>query len=62
MIDFDGYITDETVEKTRQVLENSGLVTEMVNHNYELARRHYSLPVLQRELETLLVECFGEEV
>jgi len=62
VIEFDGYITDETVEKTRQVLENPGLAAEMAEHNYRLARRHYSFSMLERRLQTILAECFGEDV
>ncbi len=62
VIEFDGYITDETVEHTRRVLESPALVQEMAEHNYQLARRHYSFSVLERRLQTLLAECFGEEV
>jgi glycosyltransferase involved in cell wall biosynthesis len=60
VIDFQGYITDATVEKTRRVLEEPGLAAEMAEHNYRLGKRFYSYAVLERNLETLLVECFGE--
>jgi glycosyltransferase involved in cell wall biosynthesis len=61
VIEFDGYITDETVQKTSQVLENPGLAQEMAEHNYQLARRHYSLSMLERRLQTILADCFGED-
>jgi mannosylglucosylglycerate synthase len=61
VIEFDEYITQETVDRTRQVLENPELSEEMVENNYLLAKRHYSYTVLERHLLTLLAETFGEE-
>ena len=61
VIEFDGFITDETVRRTRQVLENPDLCEEMTEHNYLLARRFYSYTMLERSLRTLLAERFGEE-
>ncbi|MDI6695342.1 MAG: glycosyltransferase family 4 protein [Anaerolineales bacterium] len=60
VIEFDGYITQDTVERTRQVLLNPDLAAEMSEHNFQLAKRHYSYAVLERHLKTLLSECFGE--
>jgi hypothetical protein len=31
-----------------------------VEHNYELARRYYSFAMLERRLQVLLADCFGE--
>jgi mannosylglucosylglycerate synthase len=61
VIEFDGYITDDTVKQTLRVLGDPALVKEMGEENYGLARRHYSYTTLQRHLQTLLSECFGEE-
>jgi mannosylglucosylglycerate synthase len=61
VIEFDGFITDETVASTRKVLENPSLARAMTETNYELARRHYSYTMLERHLKTLLSECFGED-
>jgi len=33
----------------------------MTEHNYQLARRHYSYAVLRRHLRALLANVFGEE-
>jgi glycosyltransferase involved in cell wall biosynthesis len=60
VLEFDGFVTDDTVEQTRRVLENETLRLEMAEHNYNLARRHYSYAVLERRLQTLLSDCFGE--
>lgn len=42
VIEFDGYITEEAIQRTRDVLRNPELYQEMVDHNYQLALRHYS--------------------
>jgi glycosyltransferase involved in cell wall biosynthesis len=60
VIEFDGYVTARTVEEARHVLENPRLAAERASHNYDIARRYYSLAMLKRRLETLLTDCFGE--
>jgi mannosylglucosylglycerate synthase len=59
VIEFDGNITERTVRQTAEVLQNPELAADMVDHNYELARRYYSYRVLARHLEILLDEFFG---
>jgi glycosyltransferase involved in cell wall biosynthesis len=61
VIEFDGIITDQVVEYTCQVLENPALAREIEEHNYQLAKRYYSYKMLERRLQTLLADCFGEE-
>ncbi len=61
VIEFDGYVTEETARAARHVLEDEGLAREMTEHNYRLARRHYSYAMLERRLQMLLAECFGEQ-
>lgn len=61
VIEFDGFITETTIEETIKVLNNPGLAEEMAEHNYHLGRRHYSYAVLERQLHDLLRECFGEK-
>jgi glycosyltransferase involved in cell wall biosynthesis len=62
VIEFDGYITDTTIEIARRVLDNPSLREEMAEHNYRLGKRHYSFSMLERRLETVLAERFGEEI
>jgi glycosyltransferase involved in cell wall biosynthesis len=59
VIEFDGYVTEETVQQTREILNNSELCKNMVDHNYQLAIRHYSYRVLRQKLKGLLLDCFG---
>ena len=61
VIEFDGYITDATVEQTRRVLTQPLLAHDMAEENYRLAKRHYSYAMLERRLQTLIADCFGEE-
>ena len=61
VIEFDGYVTDDTVRQVRQVLQEPRLAQERAEHNYGLARRHYSYATLERRLQTLIADCFGEQ-
>jgi glycosyltransferase involved in cell wall biosynthesis len=60
VIEFDGYVTDDTVRQVEQVLQDAQLSRAMVEHNYQVAQRHYSYATLERRLQTLLADCFGE--
>lgn len=60
VVAFDGYITSQTIQQTHQVLSDPALVEQMAVKNYEIGRRFYSYSVLERKLQTLLSECFGE--
>jgi len=59
-IEFDGFITDDTVDDVREVLTSPELVQEMTEHNYELAKKFFSYRALQQQLEALLITFFGE--
>ena len=62
VIEFDGFISEETLEQARYALTHPEETTKQCEHNYELARRYYSFSMLQRRLELLLSDCFGEHV
>jgi glycosyltransferase involved in cell wall biosynthesis len=59
LIVMDGYLNLKTVEKVREVLESSDRRENMVNTNYEIAKRHYSFAVLHGCLNMLLTKFFG---
>jgi mannosylglucosylglycerate synthase len=61
VIEFDGYITEDTVRNAHRILENPQLAEGMIDENYRLGRRYFSFSVLERRLHTLLAECFGED-
>jgi glycosyltransferase involved in cell wall biosynthesis len=60
VIEFDGYITDTAVQYVQQVLAQPDLAHAMTETNYKLARRYYSYQVLERRLQTLISNVFGE--
>ncbi len=62
VIDFDGYITNKTVENTEEILQNSAMREQMTEFNYNLAKRYYSYTMLSRHLSILISDCFGEEI
>jgi glycosyltransferase involved in cell wall biosynthesis len=54
-----GFLTTRVVEAVRRVLEDADYREEMVNHNFEIARRHYSYSVLENRLGHLLSNIYG---
>jgi glycosyltransferase involved in cell wall biosynthesis len=60
VVEFDGYITQDTVNLARNLIQNPSLAAEAAEFNYELARHHFSFAVLERRLNTILSEIFGE--
>ncbi|KAA3643368.1 MAG: glycosyltransferase [Chloroflexi bacterium] len=59
VIEFDEYITEDTIEQTRKLLDDKELELEMCKQNYELARRHFSYTILRNKLKVLLDDAFG---
>jgi hypothetical protein len=62
VVEFDGYISEQTVAETRYVLQHPDVTAQEAEHNFELARRYFSYSVLERQLQHLLADCFGEQV
>jgi glycosyltransferase involved in cell wall biosynthesis len=56
VITLDGYVTQEAVRKTREILTDTEKKEKMVKHNYRLAKRYFSLSVLRRKLKNLIRE------
>ena len=56
VIEIDGYVTEESVRKAREVLQNPDLCEEMVEKNYQIASRCYSYAVLRRRLKSLMAD------
>ncbi len=54
-IELDGFVDDDAVEKTRELLNDPDQARSMVEHNYAIAQEHFSLEVLERKLQELLV-------
>ena len=53
-IELDGYVDDDAVDKTRQLLKDPAQVQAMAEKNYAIAQEHFSLEVLERKLKELL--------
>ena len=60
VIEFNGFIDDQTLERVRGWLAAPDDVQEYTRRNYELGRRYYSFTVLERHLQLLLADCLGE--
>jgi hypothetical protein len=62
VIEFDGFVSEKTLEQARYILTHPEEARKQCEHNYELARRYYSFAMLERRLQVLLSDCFGENV
>ncbi|NJC96169.1 MAG: glycosyl transferase family 1 [Anaerolineales bacterium] len=62
VVEFDGYISERTLEETRYVLKHPDVSAEEAEHNFKLAQRYYSYTMLEKRLHLLLANCFGENV
>ena len=58
-ITFADYLDQSCVERVREVLLNPQQAQEMVDHNYQLGKRHFSYTILENHLRTLLLEIEG---
>ena len=59
VISMDGYVSDETVERTRAVLEDEAFRQQMVERNYRLGLQFFSYAVLEKKLQALFAEIAG---
>ncbi len=59
VIEFDDFVTQETVQRARELLLEPSLVGEITDFNYRLGRSHYSFANLERMLGALLAQSMG---
>ena len=59
VIEFEDYITEDTVRRTRDLLANPDRIEEVVAHNYAVASQHYSFRNLERALAILIRMSLG---
>ena len=59
LIVMDGFLSEQTIKKVKDVLASPERKNHMVNHNYQVAARYYSYSVLRRCLNTLMTNFFG---
>lgn len=57
----EGYLTREIVEEVRHILEDRAYREKKVEHNYQVAVRHYSYGVLRRLLRMLIANAHRPE-
>ena len=55
----EGVLTAEIVAEVRRILEDPAYRQAMVDHNYQVALRHYSYAVLRRSLRSLIINVRG---
>ncbi len=55
----DGYLTKQTVEQVRRIVEDQRYRREMVDHNYAVAARFFSYAVLRRYLRGIITTIVG---
>jgi glycosyltransferase involved in cell wall biosynthesis len=53
-VEIEGEVTDESVARVRRLLDDGGHCREMVEHNFALARLHFSYAVAESRLEEVL--------
>ena len=58
-VEFNGFVTDKTVQQVQKVLQDREFAEEMTEHNYELGKQFYSFTVLEQHLRVLLHSCFS---
>ncbi len=58
----EGYLSQEIVAEVRRILEDRAYREAMVEHNYRVARSHFSYGVLRQLLRTLITDLQGVEV
>jgi glycosyltransferase involved in cell wall biosynthesis len=60
LIKIDGYLTRETIQHVRQIMESPEQAEKMVNHNYEIAKRNYSYAVLRNQIDFFIQNLFQD--
>jgi len=60
LVKMDGEITAKTVQEVRKILDSPEKKAEMVNLNYEIAKRHYSYDVLRCLLNPIMDRMLGK--
>jgi glycosyltransferase involved in cell wall biosynthesis len=59
LVTMDATLTPKTVQAVRDILESPGRAAEMVHHNYEIAKQHFSYGVLRQRLDAVMQHVSG---
>jgi glycosyltransferase involved in cell wall biosynthesis len=62
VVSFGDFLTRAAIDHARRVLSDSALARQMADHNYELARKHYSYTVLRNCLQRLVQQSCEHSV
>ena len=54
-----GFVTSSVAERVRQILLDSELRRDIVDHNYEVARQFYSYSVVRSNLRAFIASLTG---
>jgi mannosylglucosylglycerate synthase len=57
VIEIDGYVTRPAVRLAKKVLRDEEFREKMVEHNYQVALRHFSYKILRHKLKALIADC-----
>jgi glycosyltransferase involved in cell wall biosynthesis len=57
VIEIDGYVTRMAVRLAKKVLRDEEFREKMVEHNYQIALRHFSYKILRHKLKALIADC-----
>jgi glycosyltransferase involved in cell wall biosynthesis len=57
VIEIDGYVTRSAVRLAKKVLREEDFREKMVEHNYNVALRHFSYKILRHKLKALISDC-----
>ena len=55
-VELDGYVTHAAVQETEEILNDSKLCQEIVDHNYAIGRQYFSFAVLRKNLESYITD------
>jgi len=59
VIEMDNFISHQTIDETRKVLQNKDRIQEMTETNYRLGLKYYSYEVLEAQLRGILTTIWG---
>ena len=58
LITIDGRLSAQAIQRVKEILESPLKRKRMVNHNYNIAKQHYSYEVLKQQLNTIINDLF----
>lgn len=61
VITMNGYITRDTVERVKRIIDDEAYREEMVDFNYEIGKSFFSYSVLRRKLRALVTNFTGQD-